>query len=270
MADSIMATEMNSKVIVVNEEEEVRTCCEKCQGEGMVFVSKERAKELEEQELLEGLCPFGDKCAGESDEESDADSTMNTEIYDTVLSEIKQSFKHYYHENYEGEEFEEFKDTFLQEIYNSSEDVEIKKDYHYLLFFLHTIKEELYQGHVTFSDWDNPQKIVNLGYYIIAKNELYNIQKTELYCDNIASINEFKTKPIYTQFDLCVAKVEGWRQGINYDCRVSNTLNYIKNQFDHLTKEQMKLVFEEVESGFIWDIETDEIKDEDEEESDSD
>ena len=69
---------------------------------------------------------------------------------------------------------------------------------------------------------------------------------------------------------MCVAKVEGWRQGINYDCRVSNTLNYIKNQFDHLTKEQMKLVFEEVESGFIWDIETDEINHEDDEESDSD
>ena len=51
------------------EEEEVRTCCEKCEGEGMVLVSKERAKELKEQELLEGLCPFGDKCAGESEED---------------------------------------------------------------------------------------------------------------------------------------------------------------------------------------------------------
>ena len=65
---------------------------------------------------------------------------------------------------------------------------------------------------------------------------------------------------------LIVAKVEGWRQGIKYDCHVSDTLNYIKNQFDHLTKEQIKMVFEEVESGFIWDIEKDDIKHEDEEE----
>ena len=54
---------------VQEKEEEVRTCCEKCEGEGMVLVSKERAKELKEQELLEGLCPFGDKCAGESEED---------------------------------------------------------------------------------------------------------------------------------------------------------------------------------------------------------
>jgi hypothetical protein len=29
--------------------------------------------EEEEEELLEGLCPFGDKCDGETDEESDSD-----------------------------------------------------------------------------------------------------------------------------------------------------------------------------------------------------
>ena len=59
------------------EEEEVRTCCEKCEGEGSVRVSKERAKELKEQELLEGLCPFGDKCAAEEEEEDEEDPAKN-------------------------------------------------------------------------------------------------------------------------------------------------------------------------------------------------
>jgi hypothetical protein len=46
-------------------EEEVRCVCPKCFAEGHTFVSKERAKELEEQELMENACPFGEKCNGE-------------------------------------------------------------------------------------------------------------------------------------------------------------------------------------------------------------
>jgi hypothetical protein len=74
---------------VQEKEEEVRTCCEKCEGEGMVLVSKERAKELKEQELLEGLCPFGDKCAGE---ESDSDAEDYFEKRDEVEDAMLKRF----------------------------------------------------------------------------------------------------------------------------------------------------------------------------------
>jgi hypothetical protein len=52
------------------EEEEVRCVCDKCFGEGMCYVSKERARELEKLELIESECPYGDKCEGEEEQES--------------------------------------------------------------------------------------------------------------------------------------------------------------------------------------------------------
>ena len=82
-------------------------------------------------------------------------------------------------------------------------------------------------------------------------------------------MDEFKTKPIYSEFQMCVETMSVWREG-RYDMDPQDTLNEIKERFDSLTKEQMKLVFEEVESGFIWDIETDEIKHEDDEDDEDD
>tara|TARA_R110000772_G_scaffold122796_2_gene229010 strand:- start:1044 stop:1601 length:558 start_codon:yes stop_codon:yes gene_type:complete len=56
------------------EDEEVRCICPDCNGEGWCFVSKDRAKELKKQELMEEACPFGDKCMGaESDKEDEED-----------------------------------------------------------------------------------------------------------------------------------------------------------------------------------------------------
>ena len=63
---------------------------------------------------------------------------------------------------------------------------------------------------------------------------------------------------------MCVETMSVWREG-RYDLDPQDTLNEIKERFSQYPKEQMKLVFEEVESGFIWDIETDEIKHEDDE-----
>ena len=50
-------------------DEEVRCVCPYCYAEGKCFVSKARAKELKEQELMEESCPFGDNCAGEDSSE---------------------------------------------------------------------------------------------------------------------------------------------------------------------------------------------------------
>lgn len=50
------------------EEVEVRCLCDVCHGEGKCYVSKQRAKELEQLNLMEECCPFGDNCAGEEGE----------------------------------------------------------------------------------------------------------------------------------------------------------------------------------------------------------
>ena len=52
------------------EEEEVYCLCPHCDAEGKTLVSKERAKELKENQELELVCPFGDKCEAKQEEES--------------------------------------------------------------------------------------------------------------------------------------------------------------------------------------------------------
>jgi len=49
------------------EEEEVKCVCEFCFGEGVCYVSKQRATELNEKGLMEQSCPFGDKCTYEEE-----------------------------------------------------------------------------------------------------------------------------------------------------------------------------------------------------------
>tara|TARA_R100001086_G_scaffold245957_1_gene177580 strand:- start:512 stop:832 length:321 start_codon:yes stop_codon:yes gene_type:complete len=53
--------------------EEVRCICPTCFGEGWTLVSAERAKELNEKDLMEDCCPFGDKCKGEDDDDDEED-----------------------------------------------------------------------------------------------------------------------------------------------------------------------------------------------------
>ena len=48
-----------------DEEQEVKCVCEFCFGEGVCYVSKQRATELKEKGLMEQSCPFGDKCSYE-------------------------------------------------------------------------------------------------------------------------------------------------------------------------------------------------------------
>ena len=66
--------ELGYAICEEEEEEEVRCICSKCHGEGMCFVSKARAKELKEQELMEECCPYGESCVGdEEDDEEEED-----------------------------------------------------------------------------------------------------------------------------------------------------------------------------------------------------
>ena len=64
-------------------DEEVRCVCPNCNGEGWCFVSKDRAKELKKQELMEEACPFGDRCMGaESDDEDEEEDEEDEEKFE--------------------------------------------------------------------------------------------------------------------------------------------------------------------------------------------
>jgi len=72
--------------------------------------------------------------------------------------------------------------------------------------------------------------------------------------------DERKKKQVFTEFDLHLEKVGGWRQcneTLTRSTDIETTLDYIK-EFD-LTKEEMKRLFEASEDGYLWDIEKDEI-----------
>ena len=52
-----------------DDEEEVRCICPNCFGEGWTMVSKARANELKTLEEIESVCPFGEKCSCEEEEQ---------------------------------------------------------------------------------------------------------------------------------------------------------------------------------------------------------
>jgi hypothetical protein len=52
-------------------DEEVNCLCPNCDAEGKILVSKERAKELKENQELELVCPFGDECEAKQEEEQE-------------------------------------------------------------------------------------------------------------------------------------------------------------------------------------------------------
>lgn len=95
-------------------------------------------------------------------------SYTNDPIYDEIVREITEEFHEWWDQNWDGtEEWEELKDTAIQELYNNN-DQQVEQDYHKLMFYLRVIKEDDEEYGGTFSDWDNPQKIVNLAYYFVA------------------------------------------------------------------------------------------------------
>lgn len=93
---------------IPEEEEEVRCVCDKCFGEGMCYVSKERARELERLELMESECPYGDKCEGEEEEEQERElcEILQLEWEDLTDEEIDRINKYQNEVFYENREEE--------------------------------------------------------------------------------------------------------------------------------------------------------------------
>jgi hypothetical protein len=112
---------------------------------------------------------------------TNAPQTM--EIVKELYTEgIKGCFHGYYGDTYEGEDFDEFKDAFIEALYNTEdfEDIhdELPQIYSHLLFFLGIVKENAEEREMDFKDWDKPQKVYQLGLYFLA-HEVLNFASQE-------------------------------------------------------------------------------------------
>ena len=93
------------------------------------------------------------------------------ELYEAT---IKRDFCNYYEEHYEGMDFEDFKEIAIEELYNSTNGVvgQFNEIYSHLLFFLKIVNTEQPEFDYFFKEWDNPQKVFELGMYFFAKEVL--------------------------------------------------------------------------------------------------
>ena len=118
-------------------------------------------------------------------------------IYDRVVRQITDDFRDYVEQDYgqtecglyfgerpkngdkgdDGEDWDSFKEEAFQILYNHDIDYPVEEDYSFLVFFLCVVKEHSDANDKV--EWDNPQKIVNLGYYYIAQEIFGDFEKEE-------------------------------------------------------------------------------------------
>tara|TARA_R110000796_G_scaffold142508_1_gene259046 strand:- start:207 stop:704 length:498 start_codon:yes stop_codon:yes gene_type:complete len=100
------------------------------------------------------------------------------ELYTEI---IKSNYRNYYEENYEDYEgdLDDFKEEVINELYNSDNSEPFNEIYSHLIFFLKVVKEndEDYGG--CFKEWDNPQKVYELGMYLLATNVIRDMTYEE-------------------------------------------------------------------------------------------
>jgi hypothetical protein len=105
---------------------------------------------------------------------------LNRGFYDRVVRDVTEEFRAYVEDVdfEEGGDWEEYKDGALQYLYNADYDQRLLEDYDYLVFFLCVVKEHKVEFDLDV-EWDKPQKIVNLGYYLIAQEIFGDFKKEE-------------------------------------------------------------------------------------------
>ena len=101
------------------------------------------------------------------------------ELYTEI---IKSNYRNYYEENYEDYEgdLDDFKEEVINELYNSDNCEPFNEIYSHLIFFLKVVKEndEDYGG--CFKEWDNPQKVYELGMYFLASNVIRDMTDEDI------------------------------------------------------------------------------------------
>ena len=118
---------------------------------------------------------------------------------------IKRDFCNYYEENYYDEDFEEFKEIAIEEMYNSVDGsvvLPFSEIYSHLIFFLKVVKEELTEFDYFFKDWDNPQKVYKLGMYYLAKNVITSLSEDDVQVDLDTFVDEESEEEEETKDDI--------------------------------------------------------------------
>ena len=92
---------------------------------------------------------------------------------------VLDEFNVYFQENWEeGRNWEEFIDEAACTLYNSYHNTFVEDNYYHIVFFLKIIKEHSdWIGE--FKDYDDPQKIYNLGMLFLAVDTLNEIDEEE-------------------------------------------------------------------------------------------
>ena len=115
--------------------------------------------------------------------------TMNSmEIVKQLYTEqIKESWRGKYGDDFEGQVFEEFRDEWIEGFYNTETTEEhqwihepFNEIYTHLVFFLGMVKENQEEFDYFFKDWDNPQKVYELGLYYLAKDVITSMSQESL------------------------------------------------------------------------------------------
>jgi len=101
------------------------------------------------------------------------------ELYTEI---IKSNFRNYYEENYEDYEsdLDDFKEEAIEQLYNSDNSEPFNEIYSHLIFFLKVVKENDKDYGGSFDEWDNPQKVYELGLYFLAANVIREMSYEDL------------------------------------------------------------------------------------------
>ena len=105
---------------------------------------------------------------------------MNSSL--NIRYKITQTFYETYMKEYSNfkynisDSFDDFKEYYINTLYSSPQ-IEINKNYDELIFLLNIIRDNAGDF---FTDYNNPQKVIEVGLYYVTKEIIKNIKEHEL------------------------------------------------------------------------------------------
>ena len=94
--------------------------------------------------------------------------------------QIITEFREYYLENYEdGDDFDMFKESYIEEQYNSYNSYPFNQQYNHFVYFLGVVNKESEEG-FPFNEWDKPQKVYEYGIYFLAREYIEGLKQEDM------------------------------------------------------------------------------------------
>jgi hypothetical protein len=94
-------------------------------------------------------------------------------------NQVKEEFQNYYNENWDGGDWDDFKEEAKESLWNSYYNQTIVKDYEAFIIMLDMIKSHYEENGWEFNDYNDPQKVFNLGMYFIATEVLAELNEED-------------------------------------------------------------------------------------------